>query len=74
MGFTVPFSVTGNPVITMPIGFSSDGLPIGIQVIGKRYQDIKLLNAASLLSDITGKINYPYNTSENCNISKNCNI
>lgn len=61
MGFTIPFSVTGNPVITLPIGFSSDGLPIGIQVIGRRYNDIKLLNIASVLSSITGKINYPCN-------------
>lgn len=74
MGFTVPFSVTGNPVITVPIGFSSDGLPIGVQLIGKRYQDTKLLNMASVLSDIAGKINYPFKTSGDCNVSKNCNV
>lgn len=60
-GFTIPFSVTGNPVVTLPIGLSSDGLPIGIQVIGRRYHDIKLLNIASTLSGIAGKMNYPCN-------------
>lgn len=61
MGFTIPFSVTGNPVITLPVGLSSDGLPVGIQVIGRRYHDIKLLDIASVLSCIAGRLNYPYN-------------
>ena len=62
MGFTIPFSVTGNPVVTMPIGLSADGLPLGIQVIGRRYCDIGLLNTATALAGIAGKLNYPCKT------------
>ena len=60
MGFTIPFSVTGNPVVTLPAGFTGKGLPVGIQVIGKRYGDTKLLNIAKTLSGIAGKVRYPF--------------
>ncbi|MFZ5354033.1 MAG: amidase family protein [Bacillota bacterium] len=59
MGFVIPFSVTGNPVITIPIGFSGEGLPIGIQCIGRRYEDIKLLEIAAKLCEITGPLKHP---------------
>ena len=43
------FNVTGSPVVTMPIGFDTDGLPIGIQCVGKRWRDYDLLNSVSAL-------------------------
>ncbi len=33
---SAPFNVTGHPATTLPIGLSPDGLPIGIQLIGRR--------------------------------------
>ena len=62
MGFTIPFSVTGNPIVTLPIGYSEEDLPIGIQVIGRRYNDYKLLDIASMLAKFLGTLKLPFST------------
>jgi aspartyl-tRNA(Asn)/glutamyl-tRNA(Gln) amidotransferase subunit A len=43
---TRPGNLSGLPAISMPCGFSSEGLPIGLQLIGRRFGDIDLLRAA----------------------------
>jgi amidase len=48
LGYTTPF-LTGNPVITLPIGSTAEGLPVGVQVVGRRYRDYDLLSAAEIL-------------------------
>lgn len=50
ISYTAPFSLTGNPVVIVPIGISNDGLPIAIQIIGRRWQDMKTLHIADLIS------------------------
>jgi len=35
--FTYPFNLSGNPAASLPVGFSSSGLPIGLQVVGRRH-------------------------------------
>lgn len=47
--FTCVFNLTGNPALTIPCGSHSTGLPIGIQIIGKPYQDAKLLEIGHAL-------------------------
>jgi amidase len=47
VGFTLPFSTTGSPVVAVPIGSSRAGMPIGAQVVGRRYADAALLRAAT---------------------------
>jgi aspartyl-tRNA(Asn)/glutamyl-tRNA(Gln) amidotransferase subunit A len=44
---TYPFNMTGQPAITVPCGFSKDGLPIGLQIVGRRNADIAVLRAAA---------------------------
>ena len=46
--YTHPFNLTGNPAITLPAGFHSDGLPVAIQLVGRRGEDARLLRAAAL--------------------------
>lgn len=41
--FTYPFNITGNPAASMPCGFSPNGLPIGLQVVGPRFADAEVL-------------------------------
>lgn len=48
--YTTPVSLIGHPVITMPIGLDSNGLPVGIQLIGKMNGETKLLQIAEELS------------------------
>jgi aspartyl-tRNA(Asn)/glutamyl-tRNA(Gln) amidotransferase subunit A len=44
--FTQPFNVTGSPAVTVPCGFSRDGLPIGLQLVGRPFDEARLLNLA----------------------------
>jgi aspartyl-tRNA(Asn)/glutamyl-tRNA(Gln) amidotransferase subunit A len=45
--FTFPFNMTGQPAATVPCGFTRDGLPIGLQIIGRRFDDVTVLRAAA---------------------------
>jgi aspartyl-tRNA(Asn)/glutamyl-tRNA(Gln) amidotransferase subunit A len=47
--WTMPFNLTGHPAITLPCGFDPDGLPIGVQLVGRFRGEADLLHAASLL-------------------------
>jgi len=38
-GFTYPFNMTQQPAISLPIGRTSDGLPVGLQIVGPRHAD-----------------------------------
>lgn len=44
--FTYPFNLTGQPVASVPAGWTREGLPIGIQIIGNRHADRLVLQAA----------------------------
>lgn len=44
---TYPFNLTGQPAISVPCGFSKEGLPIGLQIVGRRHADISVLRAAA---------------------------
>src|SRR5262249_16016632 len=45
--FTFPFSITGQPAITVPCGFTAEGLPVGLQIVAKRFGDASGLRAAA---------------------------
>jgi aspartyl-tRNA(Asn)/glutamyl-tRNA(Gln) amidotransferase subunit A len=47
MPFTYPFNVTGQPAASVPCGFTEDGLPIGLQIIGRKYDEITVLKASA---------------------------
>ena len=44
--FTMPFNLTLQPAISIRAGMSSGGLPIGLQIVGKRLDDLLVLQAA----------------------------
>ena len=44
--FTIPVNLAGIPAITIPCGLSGEGLPIGLQVMGKHFDEGKLLRVA----------------------------
>ncbi|HEY5729817.1 MAG TPA: amidase [Anaerolineales bacterium] len=43
--FTAPFNLTGLPALSVPCGFTKEGLPIGMQIIARAWGDAKALNA-----------------------------
>ncbi len=45
--FTFPFNLTGQPAATVPCGFDRDGLPIGLQIVGRWRDDPIVLRAAA---------------------------
>jgi aspartyl-tRNA(Asn)/glutamyl-tRNA(Gln) amidotransferase subunit A len=47
--FTFPFNMTGQPAATVPCGFTRNGLPIGLQIVGRRFDDVSVLRASAAL-------------------------
>ena len=44
--FTYPFSLTQQPAASVPCGFTSAGLPAGLQIVRAKYEDALVLRAA----------------------------
>ena len=44
---TYPINYTGHPAASIPAGFTGDGLPIGLQIIGRRFADASVLAASA---------------------------
>ena len=57
--YTSIFSLTGNPVVVIPVALSKEGLPIGIQLVGKRRHDHELLTVAEQLAEVIGPYQRP---------------
>jgi aspartyl-tRNA(Asn)/glutamyl-tRNA(Gln) amidotransferase subunit A len=47
LSFTFPFNFTGQPAATVPAGFTDDGLPVGLQIVGRRLDDALVLRASA---------------------------
>lgn len=45
--YTCGFNLTGQPAISVPCGFTADGLPIGLQLVGLHYKDTNVLQVAN---------------------------
>ena len=44
---TYPFNLTGQPAATVPCGWTASGLPIGLQIVGRRYDEATVLRASA---------------------------
>lgn len=53
---TIPWSLAGLPAITLPLLKGENGLPIGVQLVGPRGQDRRLLSMAAWLSNLSNQI------------------
>jgi aspartyl-tRNA(Asn)/glutamyl-tRNA(Gln) amidotransferase subunit A len=52
IGFTVPFSMSGQPAVSVPAAMLPDGRPIGLQIAGRRFADVETLAAAALFEQL----------------------
>ena len=50
--FTFPFNLTGQPAATVPCGFTESGLPVGLQIVGRRLDDVSVLRASAAFEQI----------------------
>lgn len=46
IGFTMPFNLGEQPAISVPCGYDTAGVPIGLQITGRRFADLAVLRAA----------------------------
>ncbi len=46
IGFTLPFNMSGQPAVSVPCVHTSDGMPIGLQIAGHRFDDLGVLQLA----------------------------
>ena len=51
---TTPFDVTGGPALALPCGFTADGLPLSLQIIGRPFDDALVLRAGHAYEKETG--------------------
>ena len=56
---TCPFNLTGHPAVVVPLARSTEGLPIGLQIVGRRWGEMALLALARQLTGITGPFQRP---------------
>ncbi len=52
MPFTFPFNLTGHPAATIPVGFSESGLPIGMQIVGRMFDETTVLQVSKAMQDL----------------------
>jgi len=51
LAFTYPFNLTGQPAASVPCAWTTDGLPIGLQIVGRRCDDLSVLKAAAAFEE-----------------------
>ncbi len=56
---TSPFNFTGLPAISLPCGLGSDGLPVGLQLVGRRWHEARLLRVARAYEVARGPFPWP---------------
>lgn len=57
--FTVAMNLAGIPACSVPAGLAENGLPLGVQVVGKRFDDMRVLQLAKHIEQFAGVDNHP---------------
>ncbi len=52
IGHCAPFNLTGHPAVVIPVGHDPDGLPIGVQLVGRRWDEEHLLAVATAITQV----------------------
>jgi len=54
IGYTVPWNMSENPAISINGGYDSKGFPIGVQIVGRRFDDLGVLGMAKTFEGLRG--------------------
>lgn len=57
--YVMPFNLSGHPAVVIPIGQTAEGLPIGLQILGKRWREMELISVAQQIDNIVGDLQHP---------------
>ena len=57
--FTVTVNMAGLPGLAVPGGLSANGLPLGLQLIGRPFEEETLFSVAEVIEQAAGRINLP---------------
>ena len=57
--FSYPFNLTQQPAASLPCGLDDQGLPVGLHIVGGKFQDMKVMHAARLLEEMLPELVYP---------------
>jgi aspartyl-tRNA(Asn)/glutamyl-tRNA(Gln) amidotransferase subunit A len=49
--FSYPFNFTGQPAASIPAGFTPSGMPVGLQIVGRRFADLTVLQASAAFEE-----------------------
>ena len=52
--YTIPFNVTGNPALSVPTRLSSSGLPLGLQIVGRAFDEATVLQIGAAYEAANG--------------------
>ena len=52
--YTCPFNLTGQPAVSVPCGFTSEGMPVGLQVVGVPFGESQIVRVAAAYEQATG--------------------
>jgi aspartyl-tRNA(Asn)/glutamyl-tRNA(Gln) amidotransferase subunit A len=50
--FSYPFNMSWNPAASVPCGFTGEGLPVGLQIVGRRFDDLGVLQASAAFEQV----------------------
>jgi aspartyl-tRNA(Asn)/glutamyl-tRNA(Gln) amidotransferase subunit A len=50
---TIPFNVTGHPALAVPTGFYANGLPMGVQIVGRAFDEATVLRIGAAYESLT---------------------
>jgi len=59
MSYSQWFNLLGNPAAVVPLGQSSEGLPIGVQIVGRPWEDEAVLDVAAIIENACGEFRPP---------------
>jgi aspartyl-tRNA(Asn)/glutamyl-tRNA(Gln) amidotransferase subunit A len=54
IAFTVPYNMSGQPAVSINCGYTAAGMPIGLQIAGRRFDDLGVLQVAAAFEGIRG--------------------
>ncbi len=57
--FTAPFNITGQPALALPVGLSSEGLPVSMQIVGRPFDERSVFQVAAAYEEARGPLPLP---------------